>query len=69
MEVSLQKGWCKKVDAKFDIQQILALKPKYDWDFSGREPVLILHNHKEINAEVKRTNLISQEISSDKSYW
>ena len=58
----------KKDESKVDIQQILALKSKYDWDFSGREPVLRLLNHKEINAEVKRTNLISQEISSDKSY-
>ena len=57
----------KKDESKVDIQQILALKPKYDWDFSGHEPVLRLLNHKEINAEVKRTNLIPQEISSDKS--
>ena len=57
----------KKDESKVDIQQILALKPKYDWDFSGHEPVLRLLNHKEINAEVKRTNLISKEISSDKS--
>ena len=49
----------KKDESKVDVQQILALKPKYDWDFSGHEPVLRLLNHKEINAEVKRTNLIS----------
>ena len=54
------KNWkypSKKDEGRVDIEQVLALKPKYDWDFSGRDPILKLLNYNEITAQVKKTNL------------
>ena len=55
-----QQKWkypSKKDEVTVDVSQLLGLKPQFEWDFKGRDPVLKLLNFNEIDAEVKQKNL------------
>ena len=47
----------KKDEVTVDVPRLLELKPQFEWDFSGQDPVLKLLNFNDIDSEVQQKKI------------